>query len=329
MSPGARASLRTLFITVACLVFTFPPAADAQIAKTHRLGVLAQDIQPGLLETVREELGRLGHVEGRNIAIDVRNAAGRSDRLPALAEELLRLKVDVILAVNTPSVQAAKKATSTVPIVIMRVADPVGQGLVASLARPGGNVPGGAFMPDELAAKGIQLLHEVAPSITRVAAFYKEDNPGGLVVVKETERRCLQLGLQFVRLPVGEPPDFPAVFHAAARARSEAVFVMDDGAMTKHRKQVTELAARQSLPLVSIYRDFAEAGGFIAYGPSLDTAYRRGAGYVDRILKGARPANLPVEMPTKFDFTINLRTAKALRLTVPPSVLVQADLVIE
>ncbi|HEU5192962.1 MAG TPA: ABC transporter substrate-binding protein [Methylomirabilota bacterium] len=311
------------------MLFTFPAAADAQVAKTHRLGVLAQDLQPGLLETVREELGRLGQVEGRNIAIDVRNAGGRSDRLPALAEELLRLKVDVILAVNTPSVQAAKKATSTVPIVIMRVADPVGQGLVGSLARPGGNVTGVAFMPDELAAKGIQLLHEVAPSITRVAALYKEDNPGGLVVVKETERRCLQLGLQFARLPVGEPPDFVAVFQAAARTRAEAVFVMDDGAMTKHRKRVTELAARQSLPLVSIYRDFAEAGGFIAYGPSLDTAYRRGADYVDRILKGARPADLPVEMPTKFDFTVNLRTAKALRLTVPPSVLVQADLVIE
>jgi ABC-type uncharacterized transport system substrate-binding protein len=329
MSLGARASLRTLCLAAAWLVFLIPAVAGAQMTKAHRLGVLAQDLQPGLLETVREELVRLGHVEGRNITIDVRNAAGRSDRLPALAEELLRLKVDVILAVNTPSARAAKKATSTVPIVIMRVADPVGQGLVASLARPGGNVTGVAFMPDELAAKGIQLLHEVAPSITRVGALYKEDNPGGLLVVKETERRCLQLGLQFVRLPVGEPPDFSAVFHAAARARSEALFVMDDGAMTKHRKRVTELAARQSLPLVSIYRDFAEAGGLIAYGPSLDTAYRRGADYVDRILKGALPTDLPVEMPTKFDFTINLRTAKALRLTVPPSVLVQADRVIE
>ena len=310
------------------MLFTFP-AADAQMAKTHRLGVLAQDLQPGLLETVREELGRLGHVEGRNITIDVRNAAGRSDRLPMLAEELLRLKVDVILAVNTPSVRAAKKATSTVPIVIMRAADPVGQGLVASLARPGGNVTGVAFMPDELGAKGVQLLHEVAPGITRVASLYKGDNPGALVVVKETERRSLQLGLQFVRLPVGDPPNLSSVFQAAARARTEAVFVMDDGAMTKLRAEVVNLAAQHSLALVSIYRDFAEAGGFIAYGPSLVTSYRRGAHYIDRILKGTVPADLPVEMPTKFDFAINLRTAKALRLTVPPSVLVQADLVIE
>ncbi len=302
-------------------------AARAQPA-AHRVGVLAQDLQPGLLETFRDELHRLGYAD-KHIAIHVRDAAGRSDRLPALVDELLRLDVAAIIAVNTPAAQAAKKATSTVPIVIMRVADPVGQGLVASLGRPGGNVTGVSFMPDELGAKGVQLLHEALPKVTRVASLYKADNPGALVVVKETERRSLQLGLHFMRLPVRDSGDLPGAFQAAARARTEALFVMDDGAMTKLRKQVAELAARHSLPLVSIYRDFAEAGGFIAYGPNLTASYRRGAVYLDRILKGAKPADLPVEQPTTLDLAINLRTAKGLGLTVPPSILLRADHIIE
>ena len=319
-----RAALALAIVAVVGL----PAPVDGQAA-ARRLGVLAQDLQPGLLETVRDELRRLGHVEGQNLSIHVRNAAGRSERLPALAAELLEMKVDAIIAVNTPAAQAAKAATATVPIVIMRVADPVGQGLVASLARPGGNVTGVAFMPDELGAKGVQILHEVAPKITRVASLYTGDNPGALVVVSETERRSRELGLHFVRLPVKGAADLSAAFDAAARARREALFVMDDGAMTKLRKEAAELAIRHSLALVSIYRDYVEAGGFIAYGPSLVASYRRGASYVDRIFKGAVPAELPVEMPTKFDLAINLRTAKALRLTVPPSVLLQADLVIE
>jgi putative ABC transport system substrate-binding protein len=184
-------------------------------------------------------------------------------------------------------------------------------------------------MPDELGAKGVQLLHEILPNATRVASLYKADNPGALVVVKETERRSLQMGLQFMRLPVRDPGDLPGAFQTATRARTEALFVMDDGAMTKLRKQIVELAARHSLPLVSIYRDFAEAGGFIAYGPNLTASYRRGAGYLDRILKGARPADLPVEQPTTLDLVINLRTARGLGLTVPPSILLRADHIIE
>lgn len=317
-----------LTTAVAILLLVAPLTGEAE-PTAHRIGVLAQDLQPGLLETVRDELKRLGYTEGRNITIDVRNAAGQSDRLPALVADLLRLRVGVIVAVNTPAAQAAKKATSTVPIVIMRVADPVAQGLVASLAQPGGNVTGVSFMPDELGAKGIQVLREILPGMTRVAALYKGDNPGALLVVTETERRSLQLGLQFLHLPVRDPGDFPRAFQTATRARTEGLFVMDDGAMTKHRKEVTALATRHSLPVVSIYKDFAEAGGFIAYGPSLSVTYRRGAVYVDRILKGAKPGDLPVELPTKFDLTINLRTAKALGLTISPSLLLRADEVIE
>lgn len=318
-----------LAIVLGVLGIAAPPAARAQPAAGHRIGILAQDLQPGLLETMRDELTRLGHVEGRTLVIEVRNASGRSDRLPALADELLKLKVEVIVAVNTPAAQAARKASSTTPIVIMRVADPVGQGLVASLTRPGGNVTGVSFMPDELGAKGVQLLHEIAPSITQVAALYQADNPGARLVVTETERRSKQMGLHFLHLPIREAGEFPAAFQTAMRARTGAVFVMDDGAMTKHRRLVIELAGRHALPVVSIYKDFADAGGLIAYGPSLTAVYRRGAVYVDRILKGARPADLPVELPTKFDLTINLRTAKALGLTIPPSVLLRADHVVE
>jgi len=324
-----RLTVTRLAIAVAVLLVVVPLTAEAQPITAHRIGVLAQDLQPGLLETLRDELQRLGYFEGRNITIEVRNAAGRSDRLPAFVEELLRFKVGAIVAVNTPAAQAAKRATSTVPIVIMRVADPVAQGLVASLAHPGGNVTGLSFMPDELGAKGVQLLHEALPSITRVAALYKADNPGALLVVTETERRSMQLGLHFLRLPVQDPGDFPGAFQAATRARIKALFVMDDGAMTKHRKQLAELAARHSLAVVSIYKDFAEAGGLIAYGPNLSAIYRRGAVYVDRILKGAKPADLPVEQPTTFELVINLRTARALGLTIPPSLLLRADHVIE
>jgi putative tryptophan/tyrosine transport system substrate-binding protein len=317
---------RTFLRTVVGTLLAVPRAAEAQ---RTRIGVLAHDLQPGLLEVFRDELQRLGYTEGRNITIDVRSAGGRSDRLQALVENLLQLNVAAIVAVNTPAAKAAKTATSTIPIVIMRVADPVAQGLVTSLARPGGNVTGLSFMPDELGAKAVEVLHEILPGVTRVASLYKGDNPGALLVVTETERRSVQLGLRFVRLPVIEPADFPGAFQTATRARAEALFVMDDGAITQHRKQLSELAARHSLPVVSIYRDFAEAGGFIAYGPDLPTMYRSGARYIDRILKGAKPAHLPLEQPTKFHLVVNLKTAKALGLTIPPSLLQRADQVIE
>jgi putative ABC transport system substrate-binding protein len=320
---------RTLLASV--LAACVPLAALAQPASTvHRVGILAQDLQPGLLETFRDELGTRGYVAGKNITIELRNAAGRTEQLPVFATQLLQLKVDVILAINTPAALAAQKATSTVPIVFLRVADPVKAGLVRSLAHPGGNVTGVSFLPDELGAKGLQTLREVVPNVTRIAALYKADNPGGLLVVTETERRSAPLGLRpFVRLPVRDPSDFPAAFDAARRARSEALFVMDDGAITKLRNEIVKLATSHSLPVVSIYRDFAEAGGLIAYGPNLPEVYRRGAQYVERLLKGAKPADLPVEEPTKFELVINLKTAKTLGLTIPPSVQLRADHIVQ
>ena len=315
---------RRTFLVVALLAA--PLGVRAQQAKSpRRIGVLAQELQPGLLETFRDELRKLGYVEGSGIRIELRNAGGHNERLPALVEELLRLDVEVIVAINTPAAKAAKNATRTVPVVMMRVADPVKSGLVASLARPGGNVTGVSFMPDALGPKGVELLRETLPKISRMAALYQGDNPGAVVIVDEVVRKGERLGLKFVRLPVRDPSDYAGAFEAASRARSEALFVMDDGAITKHRRQILDLAAKHSLPVVSIYRDFAEAGGLIAYGPSLDAVYRRAATYVDRILKGTKPGDLPVEQPTTFELVINLKTAKALSLTIPPSVLARAD----
>ncbi len=323
-----RRELMVLFVGAA--LFAAPLVGKAQPASpANRIGILAQDLQPGLLDNFRAGLHDLGYDEGKNISIEVRNAAGRNDRLAEFAAELLRLKVDVILAVNTPAAEAAAKATTTVPIIVMRVADPIKSGLIASLARPGGNVTGLSFMPDVLGAKGVEMLRDTLPEIARVGALYRGDNPGAVIVVDETERRCAQAGLHFLRLPVRDPGDFAGAFDKAAGARIEAIFVMDDGALTKRRRDILDLALRHSLPVVSIYRDFAVAGGLFAAGPSLPALYRRGAYFVDRILKGAAPADLPVEQPTKFDFVVNLKTAKALGITIPRLVLVRADEVIE
>ena len=303
----------------------WPFAARAQQKQTHRVGVLSQDMQPGLLEAFREELHKLGYVEGSDVSIELRNAAGHNERLPALAEELLHLKVEVIVAVNTPAAQAAKKATKTIPIVIMRVADPVRSGLIASLARPGGNVTGLSFMPDALGPKGVELLHEILPKTTRMAALYQGNNPGAVLIVDDVERKGGQIGLKFVRLPVNDENDFANAFDIASRAKSEALFVMDDGAVTKRRQQILDLAAKHSLPVVSIYRDFAESGGLIAYGPNLNVVYRRAADYVHKLLKGEPAHSLPVEQPVDFDLVINMKTAKALGLKIPQSVLVRAN----
>jgi putative tryptophan/tyrosine transport system substrate-binding protein len=321
-------SRRAFLVGIAVLVTPLEALAQQRNAGP-RVGVIAQDVQPGLLETLRDELQRLGYVDGKSIVIDVRNAEGRSDRLSPLVADLLRLKVDVLVAVNTPAAKAAQGATKTVPIVIMRVADPVKSGLVRSLARPGENVTGVSFMPDVLGAKAVEALSQTIPGLSRVAAFYKGDNPGALLVVTETERRSAELGVRFERFPIRDPRDFPDAFAAAARGGAQAVFVMDDGAMTGMRGACLKHASQRSLPVASIYRDFAEAGGLFAYGPDLDHVYRRAAHYVVRILRGAKPSDLPVEQADTFHFAVNLKTARALGLTIPPSLLLRANQVIE
>lgn len=320
-----------LIVTLVVMIVAIPLVAEAeQAGRVYRIGVLSPEVPPpGLLEGFQEGLRELGYVEGRNITIELRNAGGKNERLAALADDLIRLKVDVILAVNTPAAQAAKNATATIPIVMTRIADPVKSGLVPSLSHPGGNLTGLTFIPNELGGKQLQLLKEILPRISRVAALWNADNPGSTIHVTEMEPAATQLGLQLLRLPVRAPSDFLGAFQAAAQGRAEALFVQDDAMVTKHRVQILNLAAKNSLPVISLYKDFPEAGGLIAYGASPPAIYRRAAYYVDRILKGAKPRDLPIEQPTKFDLVINLKTAKVLGLTIPPSVLFRADHVIE
>jgi putative ABC transport system substrate-binding protein len=320
---------RREFIALFAGAVVWPLEAGAQQKRSYLIGVLSQDLQPGLLEAFRDELQKRGYVEGSDISIELRNAAGHNERLPALAEELLKLKVDVIVTVNTPAAQAAEKATKTVPVVMMRVADPVRSGLVKSLARPGGNITGLSFMPEALGPKGVELLHEMLPKITRMGAIYQGNNPGAVIIIDDVQRKGQQIGLSFVRLPVKGEQDLGGAFEAAAKAKVEALFVMDDGAMTEQRQRILELAAKQNLPVVSIYRDFAKSGGLIAYGPNLDVVYRRAAVYVDKLIKGAPASSLPVEQPVNFYLAVNLKTAKTLGLSIPPSILVRADEVIE
>jgi putative ABC transport system substrate-binding protein len=318
-------------LILAVAFFVAPLFAQAQEAsQTHRIGVLMYDgAPPGLLEAFREGLQDLGYVEGKNITIEMRDAAGKNEQLGALADELLGLDVAVILAVNTPAAQAAKKATATIPIVITRVADPVKSGLVSSLARPGGNVTGSSVMHTDLSAKRIELLREILPGLSRVVVLSNADNPGHTPQVAEMERASSELGLEFLSLPVRGPSDLPGAFQAATEAGAEALIVLDDTSFTNNRDQILELAADHGLPVVARYKDFADAGALIAYGPSLPALYRRAAYYTDKILKGAKPSDLPIDQPTRFELVVNLKAAKSLGLTMPRAVLMRADHVIE
>jgi putative ABC transport system substrate-binding protein len=309
----------------------WPLGARAQQAvKLYRIGILSPELPPpGFLEAFRQGLRELGYVEGQNIAFEVRSAEGYSQRLAPLANLLVELKVDVVLGINTPSVQAAKKASATIPIVMTRIADPVKSGLVTNLSRPGGNITGLSFMVDELSGKQLALLKEAFPSASRVAVLWYEPNPGADIAVGAIKAASRELGLQLLLLPVRGPADLIAAFQAAARGRVEALIVVDDVVTTQHRVEILNLAATHSLAVVSQYRAFAEAGALLAYGPNTSAMYRRAAYYVDRILKGANAGDLPVEQPIKFDLVINLKTAKALGVTIPPTLLARADEVIE
>ena len=320
---------RRSFIVLLVGAAVWPLSARAQQAvKPHRIGILSPDLPPpGFLEAFRQGLRELGYVEGQNIAFEVRNAEGYGQRLAPLANQLVRLKVDVILAINTPSVQAAKNASATIPIVMTRIADPVKSGLVRSLSRPGGNITGVSFMVDELSGKRLALLREALPSVSRVAVLWYEPNPGSDITVGAIKAASRELGIELLLIPVRSPADLTGAF--AATGEVEALIVIEDVIATQHRAEILHLATTHSLPVISQYKAFAEAGALLAYGPSPSAMYRRAAYYVDRILKGANAGDLPVEQATKFDLVINLKTAKALGLTVPPSLLARADEVIE
>jgi len=297
-----------------------------------RVGYVVSGTSTGyghLFEAARQGLRELGYVEGQTIALEVRWVEGRHERFPELVAEMLRLKVDVLVVASTPGALAAQKATSTVPIVFVNIADPVGSGLVASLARPAGNLTGLSLMNPDISGKRLQLLKEVLPRVTRVAVLTNPGNPAHALFWKETQGAAQRLGVQLQPEEVRRPEDFGGAFRAATRARAGALLAFDDPLTAEHRKSIVALAARSRLPAMYGSSEFPADGGLMSYGASWTYNYRRTATYVDKILKGAKPADLPVEQPMRFELVINMKTARALGLTIPRSVLSLVDEVIQ
>jgi putative ABC transport system substrate-binding protein len=301
----------------------------AKIAKIGFFGGSSVAAYSALLETFRQGLRDLGYVEGQNIAIEYRYAEGKLDRLPGFAAELVRLKVDVLVVVGTPGTLAAKNATRTIPIVFLSVTDPVAAGLVNSLARPRENITGFTNIAADLAGKRLELLKETLPKLFRVALLWNPQNPGSVPQWKESQLPARELGLQLYSMKVSSADEYEGAFKEAIRARSVALAVTLDPVATSNQKRIADLATNNRLPAIYPQGDFVDSGGLMSYGPSFAAAGRDAARHVDKILKGAKPADLPVEQPTKFEFIINLKAAKQIGLTIPPNVLVRADKVIK
>ena len=312
-------------------------AQEYKTGKVSRIGYLSQlsssdptyaNLRNAFLGGLREN----GYLEGPTLAIEWRFAEGNLSRLPKLAAELVRLGVDLLFAEATPSALAAKQATSTIPIVFSPIADPIGSGLVATLARPGGNVTGLTFMAAELGGKRLELLKEAVPGMTRVGVLSHPGNPSEATLkslLAETEAAARASGVQLHRLQAHGPNDLDRAFAAMSRDRVDGLILLPSAMFSSERTRIADLATRNRLPTMFFFKEFAEAGGLVSYGPSFPELWRRAATYVDKILKGARPAALPVEQPTKVELVINLKTAKALGLTIPSSLLLRADQVIE
>ncbi len=319
-------------LTLSAMLFALcVPAETQQPKKVHRMGFLSSrspDAEKSRLAAFQQGLQELGYVVGKNILVEKRYAAGQFDRLPDLAAELIRLKVDVLVTTGTPAARAAKNATDTIPIVIGNAGDPVGTGLVASLARPGGNVTGLSVLNTEVSGKRLELLKEVVPRLSRVAVLLNPANPINPLQVAEIQSAALALGVTLLPLEVKKDDDIDRGFIAMKKERTGALIVLGDPLLEIHRTRLAELAVKNHLPAIYSLGPYVEAGGLMSYGTNFDDVYRRAAIYVDKILKGAKPADLPVEQPTKFEFIINLKAAKQIGLTIPPNVLARADRVI-
>jgi putative ABC transport system substrate-binding protein len=279
-------------------------------------------------EALRLGLRELGYIEGKTITVEWRYAEGKLDRLPELAGELVRLKVDLIVVTETTPALAAKSATSAIPIVMANVGDPVGAGLVASLARPGGNITGLATLAQEVVGKRLELLKEIIPKLSRVAVFGSSTSASSAQELKGAEPAAGALGIKLQLLDIVSSTGVESAFRAAGKERADAVLVLSSGTIANRRQEIAELAIKSRLPAIYYRPEFVEAGGLMSYGVSFTDVDRRAAIYVDKILKGAKPADLPVEQPTKFELIINLKTAKQIGLTIPPNVLARADRVI-
>jgi putative tryptophan/tyrosine transport system substrate-binding protein len=320
-------------LTLCAMLFALCSSAGAQQpAKVPRIGYLSVSSPSAMstrIEAFRQGLRELRYVEGKNIVIEWRSAEGKRDRLPSLAAELVRLKVDIIVTAGPPATRSAKEATVTIPIVMAQDGDPVASGFVASLARPGGNITGLSNLAPELSGKRLELLKEIVPRLSRVAVLGNSTNPTNAQVLKQTELAAGTFGVKLQYLDVLDPKDIETAFRAASKGRADAVLMtVSGGVVLSQRTQVVELAAKSRLPAMYIIREYVEAGGLMSYGASITDLDRRAATYVDKILKGTKPADLPVEQPKKFEFIVNLKAAKQIGLTIPPNVLVRADKVI-
>lgn len=328
-----RVRTAAVILTLALGLLAVPLPVEAQKAeRVYRIGFLgsgSHSASPHLIEAFLKGLHALGWVEGQNFVLETRWAEGRYDRLPDLAAELVRLGVAVIVAGGEPAIRAAQHATSTIPIVMAVTADPVGSGFVASLARPGGNITGLSILATEVGGKRLELLKEVVPQALHVAVLWNAAYQAKTLEWHDTQVAARALGVTLQSVEVRGPTDFDRAFAAITQTRPDALITFSDPLTLAHQKRIVDFTATSRLPMISEIRAFAEVGGLMTYGASLPGLFRRSAYYVDRILKGTNPADLPVERPTKFDLTINLKTARALGLTIPPSLLFQADSVIK
>ena len=324
---------KILLLALAALVLPNTQLAEAQQPKkVPRIGYLAissPSSSPTRIEALRQGLRELGYVEGKNIVIEWRSGEGKSERVPALAAELVRLKVDVLVTGGSGATRPAKAATDTIPIVMSQDEDPVGNGFVASLARPGGNITGLSNLASDLSGKRLELLREIVPKLSRVAVFGTSTSPGNTQALRETELAAGALGVKLQYLDVLSPNDIEPTFRTATKGRAEAVMMLIAGPiLNSHGTQILDLAVKTRLPAIYNRPNDVEGGGLASYGANIDDLFRRAATYVDKILKGAKPADLPVEQPTKFEFIINLKAAKQIGLMIPPNVLARADKVI-
>jgi putative ABC transport system substrate-binding protein len=321
--------LFTLFLLAASFAHAQQPAKVAKIGWLGTRSVARSTVSTPGRELFQREFRKLGYVEGKNIAIEYRSAENKLDRLPALADELIRLNVDVLVTGSTAATLAAKHATKTIPIVFLSRSDPVALGLVDSLARPEGNITGFTSIGSLLAGKRLELLKETIPRLSRVAVLWNPQNPASAQSWKESQLAARELGLQLYSMEVKGSDKFESAFKEAIKARSAALALTQSPFINAYLKQIADLATKSRLPTISPRGDFVDGGGLMSYGPDQVEPYRRLASMVDKILKGVKPADLPVEQPTKFELVLNLKTAKDLGLTIPPIVMMRADKVVK
>ena len=322
--------LSILFVVARLAVAVIAEAQQpAKITRIGYLDAVSLSVNAARVEAFRQSLRKLGYVEGKNIFIEWRSADGKLDRLPALAAELVHLKVDIIVTGGRSATRAAKEATSTIPIVMTQETDPVANGFVASLARPGGNITGLSTLAPELSGKQLELMKEIIPKLSRVAVFGSSTSPGNAQLLTEVELAARAFKVQLQYLDVLDPKDIETAFRAASNGRADGVLVLNSAVFSSRRPQLVDLALKSRLPAIYWSSDFVEDGGLMTYSTSVTDLNRRAATYVDKILKGAKPTDLPVEQPTKFELVINLKAAKQIGLTIPPNVLARADRVIK